>query len=83
MEKWRNKIKYNIHDFSLKLHLITFFMFISSSVDSFDFYFSRSEEKLIVLLVYSSFRRISTSGIRNSSVATSSISSLSVSRGSN
>ena len=55
-------------------------MFISSSVDSFDFYNFRSEEKLVALLVYSSFRRVSTSGIRNSSVATSSISSLSVSR---
>ena len=55
-------------------------MFISSSVDYFYFYFFRNEEKLVALLVYSSFWRVSTCGIRNSSVATSSISWLSVSR---
>ena len=48
-------------------------MFISSSVDYFDFYSFRNEEKLVALLVYSSFRRVATSGIRNSSVAASSI----------
>ena len=68
MEEWRNKIKYKIHDFSPKIHLIIIFMFISSSVDYFDFYFFRNEEKLVALLVYSSFRRVATSGIRNSSV---------------
>ena len=55
-------------------------MFISSSVDYFDLYSFRNEEKLVALLVYSSFRRVATSGIRNSSVAISSVSSISVSR---
>ena len=55
-------------------------MFISSSVDYFYFYSFRNEEKLEVLLFYSSFSRVATSGIRNSSVATSSISWLSASR---
>ena len=55
-------------------------MFISSSDDYFDFYSFRKEEKLGALLVYSLFRRIATSGIRNRSVAASSISRLSVSR---
>ena len=53
-------------------------MFISSSVDYFGFYPFGNEEKLVALLVYSSFRRVAT--IRNSSVATSSTSWLSVSR---
>ena len=73
-------MKYKIHDFSLKQHLIIIFMFISSSVDYFDFYSFRNEEKLVALLVYSSLHRVATSGIRNSSVATSSISWISVSR---
>ena len=55
-------------------------MFISSSVDYFDFYFFRDEEKLVALLFYSSFRRVATSSIRNSSVATSSISWIWVNR---
>ena len=80
MEKWRNKLKYKIHDFSTKIHLIIIFMLISSSVMLFDFYSFRNEEKPVSLLVYSSFRRVSTSGIRNRSVATSSISWLQVSR---
>ena len=80
MEKWRKKIKYKIHDFSLKIHLIIIFLFISSSVDYFDFYSLRNEEKLVAQLVYTLFRRVATSGIRNRSVATSSISWLSVSR---
>ena len=54
-------------------------MFISSSVNLFDFYSFRNEEKIVALLVYSSFRRVATSGIWNSSVATSSISWISVS----
>ena len=55
-------------------------MFISSPVDYFYFYSFRNEEKPVALLVYSAFSRVATSGIRNSSVATSSISWLSVSR---
>ena len=39
-----------------------------------DIYSFRNEEKLVALLVYSSFRGVATSGIRNSSVAISSIS---------
>ena len=38
------------------------------------FYSFRNEEKLLALLVDSSFRRVASSGTRNSSVATSSIS---------
>ena len=49
-------------------------MFISSLVNLFDFYCFSNEEKLVALLVYSSFRRVATSGIRNSSVANSGIS---------
>ena len=74
--KWKNeenKIKYKIHDFSTKIHSIIIFMLISSSVNFFDFYSFRNEEKLVALLVYSSFQRVATSGIQNSSVATSSI----------
>ena len=55
-------------------------MLISSSGNFFDFYSFRNEEKLVALLVYSSFRRVATSGIQNSSVATSCISWISVSR---
>ena len=80
MEKWRNEIKYKIHDFSTKTYLIIIFMLISSSVNLFVFYSFRNEEKLVALTVYSSFRRVASSGIRNSSVATSSISWLWVSR---
>ena len=47
---------------------------ISSLISLFVFYFSGKAEKLVALLVYSSFRRVTTSGIRNSSAATSSIS---------
>ena len=55
-------------------------MFISSSLDYLGFYSFGNEEKLVSLLVYSSFRLVATNGIRNSSVATSSISFNSVSR---
>ena len=55
-------------------------MLISSSVNLCIFYSSRNEEKLVALLVYSSFRRVATSGIRNSSVATSSNNRSQVSR---
>ena len=55
-------------------------MFISSSLGDFGFSSFGNEEKLVALLVYSSFRRVATIGIRNSSVATSSISWVSVSR---
>ena len=37
MEKWKKKIKYNIHDFNTKIHLITVFLRISSSVNLFVF----------------------------------------------
>ena len=73
--------KYRKHDFSTKIHSIINFTLISTSVNFFDFYSFRNEEKLVALLVYSSFWRVATSGIRNSSVATSSISWTSVSRG--
>ena len=46
----------------------------SSPVNYFVFLVFGNEEKLVALLVYSSFRQVATSGSRNSSVATSSIS---------
>ena len=49
-------------------------MFISSSLDYLGFQFFGNEEKLVSLLVYSSFRLVATSDIRDSSVATSSTS---------
>ena len=55
-------------------------MFISSSLDYLSFQSFGNEEKLVSLLVYSSFRLVATSGIRNSPVATSSIRFNSVSR---
>ena len=55
-------------------------MLTSSSINFFDFYSFGNEEKLVALLVYSSFRRAATSRIRNSYVATSSISWILVSR---
>ena len=63
-----------MNDFSTKKQLIIIFMLILSSINLCVFYSFRNEEKLVALLVYSSFRRVATSGIRNSSVATSSIS---------
>ena len=63
-----------------KIHLLIIFMFISSLLDNLGFWFFGNEEKLVSLLVYSSFRLVATSGIRNSSVATSSISFNSVGR---
>ena len=33
MENKKNKIKYKIHDFDAKVHLLIIFMFISSSLD--------------------------------------------------
>ena len=59
-----------MHDFSTKIHLIIIFMLISSSVNLCVFYSFRNEEKLVALAVYSPFRRVATSGIRNNSVAT-------------
>ena len=56
-------------------------MFISSSLDYLSFQSFGNEEKLVSLLAYSSFRLVATSGIRNSSVATSSTSFNSVSCG--
>ena len=55
-------------------------MFISSSLDYLSFQSFGNEEKLVSLLAYSSCRLVATSGIRNSSVATSSTSFNSVSR---
>ena len=55
-------------------------MFFSSSLGYSGFQCIGTEEKLVSLLVYSSFRLVATSGIRNSSVTTSSISFNSVSR---
>ena len=63
-----------MHDFSTKTHLIIIFMLTLSPVNFCVLYFFRIEEKLVALLVYSSFRRVATSCIRNNSVATSSIS---------
>ena len=80
MENKENKIKYEIHDFGTKILLLIIFMFISSSLDYLSFQSFGNEEKLVSLLVYSSFRLVATSGIRNSSVATSSFSFNSVSR---
>ena len=54
-------------------------MFISSSLDYLSFQSFENEEKLVSLLVYSSFRLVATSGIRKSSVVTSSTSFNSVS----
>ena len=69
------KKKNRMHDFSAKIHLVIIFMLISSSINLLCVYNSlRNEEKLVALLIYSSFRRVATSGIRNSSVANSSIS---------
>ena len=76
----RNKIKYETQDFGTKIHLLIIFMFISSSLDHLSFQSFGNEEKLVSLLVYSSFRLVATSSIRNSSVATSSTSFNSVRR---
>ena len=54
-------------------------MFISSSLDYLSFQSFGNEGKLVTLLVYSSFRLVATSGIPNSSVATSNTSFTSVS----
>ena len=48
-------------------------MHISSLISLSIFYSFRNEEKLVALLVYSSFRRVAPSGIQNSSVPTISI----------
>ena len=74
------KKKYEIHDFGTRIHLLIVFMFISSSLDYLSFQSFGNEEKLVSLLVYSSFRLVATSGIRNSSVALSSTSFNSASR---
>ena len=66
--------KYRMYDFSTKVHLIINFMLLSSSINICVFYSFRNEENLVVLLVYSSFQRVATSGIRNGPIATSSIS---------
>ena len=61
-------------------NILIIFMFISSSLGYLGFQSFGNEEKLVSLLVYSSFGLVATSGFRNSSVATSSISFNSVSR---
>ena len=73
MEKWKIEWENKVLDYSTKRHSFIIFILISSSVNFFVFYSLRIEEKLVALLFYSSFRRVTTSGIRNSSVATSSI----------
>ena len=73
MGKWKKTQKFEKHDFGIKKLLTITFMPLSSSVNLIVSYFFRNEEKLVALLVYSSFRRVATSGIRNRSVATSSI----------
>ena len=72
-------IKYKIHDFGIRIHLLITFMFTSSSLDYLVFYSFGNEEKPVSLLIYSSFPLVATGGIRNSSVATSSTSFNSVS----
>ena len=52
------------HDFGTKIHLIVIFMLNSPSVNILVFYSFRNEEKLVALIVYSSFRRVATSGMR-------------------
>ena len=49
-------------------------MLISSSDNLCVFYSFRKKDKLVALLVYSSFPQVATSGIRNSSAAFSGIS---------
>ena len=56
MQNEENKIKHKIYDFITRIHLIIIFTSISSTVNFSDFYSLRKEEKLVVLLVYSSFR---------------------------
>ena len=60
-----------MHDFSTNIYLIIIFMLISSSFNLCVFYVLRNEEKIVALLVNTSFRQVATSCIRNSSVATS------------
>ena len=69
-----------MHDFKTKKHLIIIFMLISSSINLCVFYSSRYEEKLVAPLVHSSFRQVASGGIRNCSVAISSISGNQASR---
>ena len=78
MQKWKKK--YGMHDFGTRIHLLIIFNLNSSSLDYLGYQSLGNEEKLSSLLVYSSFRLVATSGIRNSSVATSSTSFNSVSR---
>ena len=56
--KWKNENKkYSIYDLSTKIHLLIILMLISSSVKVCVFHSFRVEEKLVALLVYSSFVR--------------------------
>ena len=80
MENEENKIKYKIDDVITRKHLIIIFTSISSTVNLSGFYCLSNEEKLVALLVYSSFQRVATRCIRKHSVATSSISWISASR---
>ena len=63
-----------MHDFSPKTQLLIIFILISSEITLCFFYYFRNEEKLLAVLVHSSLRRVATSGIRDSSKATSTIS---------
>ena len=54
----------------IKLQLIIIFKHISSTISLAAFYSFESEEKTVALLVYSSFRRVATTGIRNISETT-------------
>ena len=55
-------------------HHLYIFMHVPSAISLYVFYFFRNEEKLVALLVCSSLRRVATTGIRNNSVASGSIS---------
>ena len=64
LQKMRKRTK-NANDHHLRAHSVI--IYSSSKVFVF-----RKKEKLVALLVYSSFRRVVTGGFRNSSVSTSS-----------
>ena len=55
----------------IEIQIIIIFMHISSSLSLCVFYSIKNEEKLVALLVYSSFQRVAISGIRKSSITTS------------
>ena len=60
-----NEIRKNrMHDFSTKIYLIIVCMLNSSSINLCASYFLKTGEKLVALLVYSSFVQVVTSGFR-------------------